>query len=163
MEIRRSYDRFISTMGFPILVGWHFYIESVPWSSSCFHSFTHALTQTSHTHTKIMSHRCKIAVDTELYWSVRQKTREIWGIWVNLGQNRWFFSRVTLKFDRWPWKTMGTSSMLLQTLCIISPPLVNSNWSCSLETPNLGQNRRFLSRVVLTFDGWPWKTKGPLF
>ena len=28
MEIRRSYDRLISTMGFPILVRLHFYIES---------------------------------------------------------------------------------------------------------------------------------------
>ena len=28
MEIRRSYDRLISTMAFPILVRWHLYIES---------------------------------------------------------------------------------------------------------------------------------------
>ena len=33
--------------------------------------------------------------------------------------------------------------MLLQTLCSISYPFVNSNWSYSPETPNLGQNRRF--------------------
>ena len=31
MEIIRSYDRLISTMGFPILVRWHLYIESGPW------------------------------------------------------------------------------------------------------------------------------------
>ena len=30
VEIRRSYDRLISTMGFPILVRWHLYIESGP-------------------------------------------------------------------------------------------------------------------------------------
>ena len=30
MEIRRSYDRLISTMGLPILVRWHLYIESGP-------------------------------------------------------------------------------------------------------------------------------------
>ena len=30
MEIRRSYDRLISTIGFPILVRWHLYIESGP-------------------------------------------------------------------------------------------------------------------------------------
>ena len=30
MEIRRSYDRLISTMGFPILVRCHLYIESGP-------------------------------------------------------------------------------------------------------------------------------------
>ena len=34
--------------------------------------------------------------------------------------------------------------MLLQALCIILYPLVNSNWSYSPETPNLGQIRRFL-------------------
>ena len=34
--------------------------------------------------------------------------------------------------------------MLLQALHIISYPLVNSNWSYSPETPNLGQIRRFL-------------------
>ena len=31
MELRRSYYRLISTMGFPILVRWHIYIESGPW------------------------------------------------------------------------------------------------------------------------------------
>ena len=41
-------------------------------------------------------------------------------------------------------KQQGTSSMLLQALCSISNPLVNSNWSYSPETPNLGQIRRFL-------------------
>ena len=30
VEIRRSYDRLISTMGFPILVRWHLYIELGP-------------------------------------------------------------------------------------------------------------------------------------
>ena len=30
MEIKRSYDRLISTMGFPIPVRWHLYIESGP-------------------------------------------------------------------------------------------------------------------------------------
>ena len=34
--------------------------------------------------------------------------------------------------------------MLLKALYIISYPLVNSNWSYSPETPNLGQIRRFL-------------------
>ena len=34
--------------------------------------------------------------------------------------------------------------MLLQALCIISQPSMNSNWSYSPETPNLGQIRQFL-------------------
>ena len=40
-------------------------------------------------------------------------------------------------------KQYGTSSMLLQALCIISYPLVISNFSYSPETLNSGQNRRF--------------------
>ena len=116
-------------------------------------------------------------------------------IWVKIGD---VLSRVTLKFDGWPWKTIGhlsfavssfvqhfiaigefklelqsgnaqfgsnltifravwpwnltddlekqqgTSSMLLQALCIISEPLGNSKWSYSPETTNLGQIRWFL-------------------
>ena len=42
--------------------------------------------------------------------------------------------------------------MLLQALCIISQPLVNSNLSYSPETPNLGQIRRFLEPCDL--DIW---------
>ena len=47
-------------------------------------------------------------------------------------------------------KQQGTSSMLLQALCIILYPLVNSNWSYSPETSNLGQIRRFL--IVLSWN-----------
>ena len=53
--------------------------------------------------------------------------------------------------------------MLLQALCIISWPFVNSNWSYSPKTPNLGQNGQIFSRVSLQFDLWPWKTIGQLF
>ena len=35
MEIRRSYDPLISTMGFPILIRRHLYIESGPWTPVC--------------------------------------------------------------------------------------------------------------------------------
>ena len=64
---------------------------------------------------------------------------------LNSGQNRRFFLAM------WPrnftddrQKQWGISFMLLQTLCSISYPLVNSNWSYSPESPNLGQVRRFL-------------------
>ena len=55
--------------------------------------------------------------------------------------------------------------MLLQALCSISYPLVNSNWSYSPETPNLGQIRPFLEPCDLEI--WrmaeTWKTIGHLF
>ena len=53
-----------------------------------------------------------------------------------------FLSCVTLKFDDDLGKQKGTSSILHQALCIISNPLVNSNWSYSPETLNSGQNRQ---------------------
>ena len=53
------------------------------------------------------------------------------------------FARVTLKFDRWHWKTIGHLLYTTLSLCIIWRPSVNSSWSCSPEMPNLGQNRRF--------------------
>ena len=61
-------------------------------------------------------------------------------IWVKIGN---FLSRVTLKFDGCLWKTIG-HLFKLQALCIISQPSVNSNWSYSPETPNLGQIQQFL-------------------
>ena len=66
-------------------------------------------------------------------------------------RNAQFGSNATIFRVVWPWyltddleKHKGTSSMLLQDLCSISYPLVNSNWSYSPETPNLGQIWRFL-------------------
>ena len=87
---------------------------------------------------------------------ILNKTRQIWGIWKlrpayiteapNLGQNRWCF--VPCDLDIW-WMTLENHRASL--LCCFkhcttfhSHQLVNSNWSYSLETPNLGQNRWFL-------------------
>ena len=53
--------------------------------------------------------------------------------------------------------------MLLQALCSISYPLVNSNWSYSPETPNLGQIRRFLEPCDLEIWRMTSKTIGHLF
>ena len=53
--------------------------------------------------------------------------------------------------------------MLLQALCIISYPLVNSNWSYSPETPNLGKIRRFLEPCNLVIGSMTLKTIGHLF
>ena len=59
-------------------------------------------------------------------------------IWVKIKD---FLSRVTLKLNGWPSKTKGTSPKHYQAICIISLSYVNSNWSYSPETPNLGQIR----------------------
>ena len=57
----------------------------------------------------------------------------------------------------------GSSSMLLQAMCVISRLSVNSNWNYSLKMLNLGQIWQFLSHMTLKFDGWHWKTMGHLF
>ena len=65
--------------------------------------------------------------------------------------NAQFGSKSTIFLAVWPrnftddpQKQWGTSSVLLQALCIISYPLVNSNLCYSPETPNLGQIWQFL-------------------
>ena len=65
-------------------------------------------------------------------------------------RNTQFGSKLVICYPVRPWnltndlaKQKGTSSMLLQALCIISYPLVNSNLSYSPETLNSGQNRWF--------------------
>ena len=68
---------------------------------------------------------------------------------------RFFLSGGTLKLD--------ISPTLLQALCSISKPSVNSNWSHNLETPHLGHNRQFF--VSCRLEIW-WltlkKNKAPL-
>ena len=71
-------------------------------------------------------------------------------------RNAQYGSNSTIFKAVWPWNLTdvlqnekGTSSMLLQALCIISYPLVNSILSYSPETLNSGQNRRFFLAV------WP--------
>ena len=47
-------------------------------------------------------------------------------IWVKIEH---FFSRVTLRFDGWPWKSIGHLFKATSALCLISSQNVNSNWS----------------------------------
>ena len=73
-------------------------------------------------------------------------------------------SRVTLKFDGWPWKTIGhlfytTSSFVHHFKSIGKVKL-------ELQSRNArfgSKSAIFLSHVTLRFDGWPWKTIGHLF
>ena len=57
-------------------------------------------------------------------------------VWAKIGD---FLPRVTLKFNGWPWKTIGHLSYRTphQALCIIPSPYVNSNMSYGPETAKL--------------------------
>ena len=77
--------------------------------------------------------------------------------WVKIDD---FFSRVTLKFDGWPWKTIGhlfcaTSSFAHHFIAI-------DEFKLELQSGN-AQFGSKSSRVTLKFDGWPWKTIGYIF
>ena len=61
-----------------------------------------------------------------------------------------FLSRVTFKFDRWPWKSIEHLFYTMWNIVyIISKASVDSNWSYSLVTLNSGQNRRLSVPCVL--------------
>ena len=81
------------------------------------------------------------------WWNQTGNTVRKHPIWVKIDN---FFSPVTLKFDVWPWKTIGhgTSSKQHQALCIISSPYVNSYWSYGPETTKWGHD-------LCDLDLWP--------
>ena len=74
------------------------------------------------------------------------------------------FSRVTLQFDVWPWKTIGhlfyASSSFMHHFVAIG------EFKLELQSGNVqfgSKSMIFLGHVTLKFDGWPWKTIGHLF
>ena len=70
------------------------------------------------------------------------------------GKNwQFFLSRMTLKFDIWPWKTIGHLSYAASNF--VHHFIANGEFKLELqsgksETPNLGQIQRFFLAV------WPW-------
>ena len=70
-----------------------------------------------------------------------------------------FLFRATLKFDGWPWKTIGHLFYATSKLCASFP---SHRWIQTGVAVQKRSNRvkisDFLSRVTLKFDGWPWKT-----
>ena len=82
-------------------------------------------------------------------------------IWVKIDV---FFSRVTLKFDGWPWK--NNRAPLLSIIKLYA----SFHHHMLIETGVTVRKRLiwvkfddFQSRVTLKFDGWPSKTIGHLF
>ena len=93
-------------------------------------------------------------------------------IWVKIDD---FFSRVTLQFDVWPWKTIG--HLFYATLKNNRAPLICyfklcasfrsywwiQTWVTVRKRPIWVNIHDFLSRVTLQFDVWHWKNnRAPL-
>ena len=82
-------------------------------------------------------------------------------IWV---KNIDFFSRVTLQFDVWPWKTIGR--LFYATSSFVHHFVAIGDFKLELQSGNaqLGSNLTIFRAVwPCKFDGWPWKTIGHLF
>ena len=82
-------------------------------------------------------------------------------IWVKIGD---VLSRVTLKFDGWPWKTIGHLSFAVSSF--VQHFIAIGEFKLELQSGNAQSRSKstiFFSRVTLKFDGWPSKTIGHLF
>ena len=125
-------------------------------------SFVHYSKATSQLKLELQSGNFKLCASFHSHlWSQAGATVRKRPIWVKIGN---FLSRVTLKFDRWPWKTIGhlfyaTSSFMYHFIAI-------GQFKLELQSGNTqfwSKSTIFLSRATLKFDRWPWKTIGHLF
>ena len=82
-------------------------------------------------------------------------------IWIKIDD---FFSRGTLKFNRWSWKIIR---LLFYTTSFVQHFVAIGKFKLGLQSRNaqFGSKlmRFFFSRATSKFDGWPWKTIGHLF
>ena len=82
-------------------------------------------------------------------------------IWVKIDD---FFSRVTLQFDVWPWKTIGHLSYVASNF--VHHFITIGEFKLDLQSGNAqfgSKSTFFFRRVTSKFDLWPWKTIGHLF
>ena len=80
-----------------------------------------------------------------------------------LGSKSAFFSRVTLKFDGWPWKTIGHLFYTISSFVHHFKAMGEFKLEFQSGNAQFGSKSAFLSRLTLKFDGWPWKTIGHHF
>ena len=96
-------------------------------------SFVHHFVAISDFKLELQSGNAQFGTKLTIFWAVWPwnltydlETRQIWGIWKlrpayspqtpNLGQISDALYRVTLKFDGWPWKTIGHLSFAVSSL-----------------------------------------------
>ena len=95
-------------------------------------------------------------------------TRQIWGIWwlqsaLSSSSNQIqidFSAHVTLKFDRWPWQTIGNLLHAPRSYVCHFIAIHIFKLELSPRNPQIpSQIINFSAFVTLKFDGWPRKTK----
>ena len=80
-------------------------------------------------------------------WITTRVTVQKHPIWVKICN---FWSRVTLKFDRWPWKTIG--HLFCATLSFVCHFLANGRFKLELQP----RNAQFGSKSAIFHPMWPW-------
>ena len=107
--------------------------------------------------------RFSVLCDLEIWWMTLKNNRShplcYFKLFKSFQSHLWIQTTATVRKPSiqlkvsdicplWPWnmmddleKQLGTSSMLLQDLGIISQPSVNSNWSYSPKNPNFGPHQ----------------------
>ena len=103
----------------------------------------------------------KLCVSFHIYqWIQTEVTVQKRLLWVKFDN---FFSRVTLKFDGWPWKTIG--HLFYATSSFVHHFVAIGDFKQEIQSGNaqLGQNRRFLEPCDLAIWHMTFQTIGHLF
>ena len=104
----------------------------------------------------------KLCVSFQIHWWIQTEvTLRKRSIRVEISD---FLSLVTLKFDGWPWKTIG--HLIYTTSSFVHHFKSIGELKLKLQSGNAqfgSKSAIFFSRVTLQFDVWPWKTIGHLF
>ena len=72
-----------------------------------------------------------------------------------------FFSRVTLKFYQWPWKTIGHFFCATSSFVQYFVPIGEFKLELQSGNAQFG-SKSFFSHMTFKLNGWPWKTTGHL-
>ena len=109
-----------------------------------------------------LQYHIKLCAAFQSHWYIHTGvTVQKRSIRVNIGD---FVSRVTLKIDVWPWKTIGHLSYAASTF--VHHFIANGEFKLKLQSGNAqfgSKSKIFFSCVTLKFDRWPWRTIGCLF
>ena len=102
---------------------------------------------------------CKLCASFQTNWIQTAVTVQKHSNWVKIGN---FLSCLNLKFDGWPWQTIG--HLFYATLSFVNHFKAIGEFKLEWQsgTLNSAQNQWYLFLVTLKYHGWPWKTIGHL-
>ena len=103
---------------------------------------------TSKNHRAPLLYYIKLCASFQIHWWIKTEvTVRKRSIWVKIGN---FLSRVTLKFDGWPWKTIGhlfyTTSIFVHHFKAMGELNLKLQWG----------NAQFGSKLAIYCLVWPW-------